>query len=634
MDWKSVLAIVLVTFVVFIVLAMVTVTVVDQGEKEKVSSGELEIIELGRAGDAGYAVYKYSGTGNVSMLSMKSQPEKDIFVLEEEGLEVERFDEFVERLMVLEKYGYTINTVGSWKKLRSGIYIVPNGAMPYYVLQSMEAEGDSKTVIYIGSESLSYRNGVKNEEWYDPLEDSLKDRIVMYNGTLDQMMEKGTDEFVESLLYNSWAVEDETVVQVKGEGMDTAVIGMDGNQYVRILYYVGNVSGLKDSRKMPSQEVLVDASPEQIFPWEKTALMFTINRSNGTAYFVIEKDGKVKVRDKLDYVSEENVFLKRVKFESTGNYIVKVIDDRGKIGGGTFNIKELNVDFVESIGRFYTFSVYVNDEPVDGEKVTVGLKNSTNRQEFFISNGKLTVPAKLDEGLNTFEIEVMGRNYEVDVLNDYESIFDFYFKWGIPALGLVAIAIIIGRMSRKPVYSIRVGDFSRSIRKEISVPVKKAESLFSIARSDLGIKGPLTSKEFSFALKRNVTDGADVADGNVEELLKKMSSLGIVENYRSYYQLSGEGDVRRNTLLRVIKEILIENGKKFTDKKRYFSTRDYDIGLFGDNFNRKAVIVFEDEYKMDSEIKKLNIKERAKLSLREKNGLVRFATIDSLKDVL
>ena len=204
MDLKSILAIVILTFVIFIGLALITSTVIDESGAKKDHGGLFNITELSRAGDSAYVIYDYSGEGNITMFSMSKKPQKDIYILEEEGLEVERFEEFVEKLRVLEKYGYSVDTVSSWKKLRGGIYIVPNGAMPYYVLKGMEAEGDAKTVVYIGSKSLYYNNGVKNNDWYSDLDDSFKERVVVYDGTLDQMMESGIDEFVGDLLKNSW----------------------------------------------------------------------------------------------------------------------------------------------------------------------------------------------------------------------------------------------------------------------------------------------------------------------------------------------------------------------------------------------------------------------------------------------
>jgi hypothetical protein len=158
---------------------------------------------------------------------------------------------------------------------------------------------------------------------------------------------------------------------------------------------------------------------------------------------------------------------------------------------------------------------------------------------------------------------------------------------------------------------------------------------FRMIRRDMKLgSAPITPHEFSVSLKRYLTNGADVTEGNVEEILRKLVEQGRLETHRDYYQLAGEGDVVRNVLRRIVREKLIESGTEFHESEGRFVTPDFEIGFFGDTFHGKAIIVVDDKAEEKRILGSIGEKERARLRLQEANGRLSFLPVDRLSDVL
>ena len=148
-------------------------------------------------------------------------------------------------------------------------------------------------------------------------------------------------------------------------------------------------------------------------------------------------------------------------------------------------------------------------------------------------------------------------------------------------------------------------------------------------------KAPITPQEFTISLKRYLTNGADITEGNVEEILKKLVRAGHLESYRDYYQMPGEGDIKKNALCRMIKEKLIQNGTMFEEKNGRFVTKDYEIGFFGQKLSKKKTfIIVEDHTEANRIINHMNDNERSKIMLLQANDMVELVEIDKLEDVL
>ena len=147
-------------------------------------------------------------------------------------------------------------------------------------------------------------------------------------------------------------------------------------------------------------------------------------------------------------------------------------------------------------------------------------------------------------------------------------------------------------------------------------------------------KSPITTHEFTISLKRYLTNGADITEGNVEEILNKLVKSNYLENHRDYYQLHGEGDVKRNVLHRIVREKLIESGTAFKEEGSKFVLKNMEIGFFGEHFTKKAIVVVDDEAEIKRILSSLNQRHQASIKIAQINDTLSFITIDKLSGVL
>lgn len=603
-------------------------------EFQEESSPLFSVLEEGTASHYGYAVFNYRGKGNVTILSLTSEPKKTVSIINDtDAIQATRFSELVEDLRKLEDYGYTVS-VAEEPKIGSDVYVVPTGAIPSYALFSLQQNISNGTVLYIGEKDLLISKGIKKLAWYDSFTEEQKERIAVYNGTLDEFIEAG-GSLKDDILYETWNQKNNSTTRLSGSGLGTASIDLEDSEFIRLVYELKGLYGTYDSPPLSTLNHSIDPAPQSVLPWEKSTLRFSLNKTNGTAFLSIRKNGKVIEHELLRRVTDENVFIKKMQYEEPGEYIIEVSDNSGPIASGLLHVENLEIELVDSSGVFYTFSVTVDDEPLQNTEVYVSLGNSTQKEKSYVSQGLLVVRAKLDKGENVFNMEMLGSRMPVTIYNEQTSLLEFYLKYGAPGLFMVVLIYFGARMTRRPSYRLRFGEAGTYIRQEIRLPMERAIGSFKKIREDMNLgRAPITPHEFSVSLKRYLTNGADVTEGNVEEILKKLVKSGRLETHRDYYQLKGEGDVIRNVLRRMIREKLIESGTMFKESGSKFITKDYEIGFFEENFSKKGIVVVNDRYETKRVLASLSNSEKARLRILQSNGMITIVPIDKLKDVL
>ena len=614
-----------------IVVYLLSQTVVE--EKNPVLSS-FSVLETGGAGNYSYAVYNYRGQGNLTVLSYPQEPKHSIVIINDsQAIEATRLQELIDSLRILEDYGYNV-TVSEEPKIGDGIYVIPTGAIPSYALFNLQSNSSNGTIVYIGARDLLFSNGIKELNWYDSLKGPQKNRVVQYNGTLDQFLENGSVSLEREILLSSWMAQNSTKYSISGDGIRTAAVPFNASGYMRIIYEFSDLQGIFDSPHIETSSQSLAPVPESIYPWERSSLKFFLNRTNGTAFFTVKKDGKVKQHEQLRRVTDENVFLERFEYQDPGEYILLAEDNSGVIASGLLHVKDLRVNVTDISGYTIIFSVMVDGAPLDGTEAFVSLGNSS-KKKYFVSGGSMIVMAKLNKGQNDFIVELNGADIPVTVMNNQSTVFEFYINYGLPVFAVVALVYFGARITRVPTYRLRFGDSADYVRTEIAIPADRAVESFLRIRKDMLLgKTPITPQEFSISLKRYLTNGADVTEGNVEEILTKLVRAGRLETHRDYYQLKGEGDAKRNVLGRMIREKLIESGTQFKEAGGKFVTKDYEIGFFGQEFGKKGIIVVDDLAEERMILERLSDAERAKLRLMQSNGMISFVTIDRLTDVL
>jgi DNA-binding PadR family transcriptional regulator len=592
------------------------------------------VIEAGTAGDFAYGVYNYRGAGNITALTLTGPPRRNVVIINDsQAIEADRLPELIDQMRQLEAYGYNV-TVTSEPRIGDYVYILPTGAIPSYALFNLQGNSSNGTILYIGGKDLLLSSGIKKLQWYDALSPEQKSRVVVYNGTLNDFLDQGNVSLAHEVLYSTWMLTNSTSYQVADNGLRTAVARLNGSGYMRVIYDFTDVHGIYDSPRLQSAGQVLTPAPPVIFPWEKSSLEFSLNKTNGTAFFSVRKDGKVIEHDQLRRVTDENVFIKRLEYQDPGEYVMVVDDNSGTIATGLLHVKDIQIHLADHRGYTYVFSVMVDGQPLKDAEAMVSLGNSSKRK-YFVSDGQLVLNAKLDKGVNVFNMDIGDASIPVTIDNTEEPLLEFYLTYGLPAL-LVVFGVYFGaRITRRPTYSLRFGDSPNAIRQEMTLPVERAIESFRMIRNDMKLgDSPITPQEFTVSLKRYLTNGADVTEGNVEEILKKLVKSGRLETHRDYYQLKGEGDVVRNALRRMMREKLIESGTMFREVEGRFVTKDFELGFFGEKFTKKAVIIVDDKSEEKRILGSMDEAERARLRIMESNDMISFVPIDRLSDVL
>lgn len=596
------------------------------------------VLEMGRAGGSGYAIFNHRGDTEVTLITHNKKPSRKITIINDsDGMEMESFPELVELVSNLEEYGFEVEVTDD-KVLRDGIFVIPTGAIPSYVYDDLAYNATNSTILFIGQKNLIIQRGVKKSEWYNSLSQTQKDRIVIYETTLDELMKNQTNSLSNNILESSWSMESKQESFFKDQGVKTITTNMRNSSYLRLIYHYPNGKSVIDSAEISVIGKNLDLMPQSIYPWERSTLSFDLNKTNGTAYLSVSKDGEKVENQELRRVTDSNYFLKRFQFEDPGEYVISVRDNTGVIASTILHIKDLQITHLQSNGVTHIFNVTVDGKPLDRGEVVISLADSEVKKEYYIDDGLLAIGisgSALNEGENTLNADIFGTTMPITFQYSGSSLLQFYVTYGVPSLALIIFVYFIGRISRRPRYMVRFSDLATDIRKDVSLSSKDALTALGKIREEMQLgKSPITTHEFSIALKRFVTNGADVTAGNVDEILSKLSIAGSIDTHRGYYQLRGEGDVKRNTLLRMIREKLIENGIKFSALKDKFVTKDYEIGFFGNNFKKKALLIVDNDREIEKITSSLDGKARAALRIKQSNGMINFVPISKLGEYL
>ena len=631
-----ILAVTGVVAIVFIALLLFTPNILTKQKAE--SKSVFTVIEMDRAGEYGYAVINYNEVSNIRFMSYQNEPLRKIIILNDSGgLAMAGFSEFVAKVRELEKYCYQVEVKNTKYLAGNSLMIVPTGAMPSYILDDLTHNLSSTVILYIGkSDLVSTTDGTKQQKWLTMLSEEQSKRIIHKDTTLDEIIDSNMSTFFTEIIENSWDMLNKTTYVFSGSGERTITVYLGNATATRLIYetHDGTMAFI-DSKTLPKLSNIIMPENESIFPWQKTKVSFMLQKTNGTAIMKIYCNAKKIEEKQLQRVMDKNAFLEIIEFSTPGTYVVKVDDNSGTIASGVVHVKNLKIEYLYSAGTAYYFNATVDGKPVESEKVFVSLNNSTTKKNFYVSNGMLVVHAQLQKGANTFNIDIFGTVIKVPVAYAGDSILDVYVKWGLPGLLLIIIVYFGARMAKRPAYVLRIGESAKEIRKEVGVTLLQALEAFKTIREDIGIgKSPITAQEYAISLKKYVTDGAEVTEGNVEELLKALMKKGCLTNYKRYFQLKGEGDARKNAMTREIREALIESGTEFSFKKDRFITKDFEIGFYGSDFKRKALIVIEGKQELREIFSGLSEKERAYLRLQEFNGLIEFVPLSKLGERL
>jgi len=624
--------------VVVLVLAgtfIVTVLTMPQNEAEV---GYVEIISNGRAGEYGYYLYYANGTGNATLFGLNQTPKNKIVVLSETGIGQESFNEFMESLESLEEYGMSVEVIGrsDVRNVRDSILIVPTGAIPDYILNTIGSTGSFNTLIYIGKTDLKMASSLRKDYWYTQLDPETQSRIIVEEYTLDEFMDDPElmVQFKEGLLDNRWAVVSEAEQSFVDYGGDKSIfVPLEENGYLRFVYEAGERKGIDNSALLPVEPVHMETDGD-VYPWERAAVSFTLSNTTGKAFYTVEKNGVILLSEDLGRVGVEKAFYYTYEFEEPGDYIVKVYDSSGMLGSTYIHVKDIEIAHEGTWDIRTIFTVEVDGEPLKSGDLWVSVNNGES-EKYPIIDGHVTVTEKLKSGDNVFRVQYL--EYKEDIV--YEGVqsgtIETYLQWGPFILVFIVVIYVLASMRKKPLYTIKIEAVARKERNTVEITSAQIVECIKYLEDKFGWeKVPVTLNELAYSIRKNVTDGADVLDGDLEAILKALEARGVVEREGDYYQLKGWGDVKTNVLMRRIRDHLVKNGVKFKEKKKGFDIGSALISAQYNDMNEKLILVFDGEEDVRRFMNSLKGTERARLEVKKANDRIRLVSIDSLEEIL
>lgn len=627
--------------IVFVLAATLIIAVL-QPPRVEVPSGYVEPIKGGRAGTDAYFLFAANGSGKAGLVALEEKPKTSVAVLSETGIDdetTERFDEFVEGVSELEDYGIGVDVAGAsgLRGLRETVIIIPNGAMPKYVLDdlaSLHARGN--TIVYIGKTDFVLSRELRQEYWLAQLDNETRGRIIVKEMKLGDFLDSpgAMDALRGEIVRNEWAKAGEEEFGFSGfSGSRTLFVPLADKQYYRFFYDTAGGKGVVDSQQLIMEPIKVSAT-QDIYPWETSELFFTLNQSAGKVIYVLERDGEQIASEELGYVGSERVFYYTFEFEEPGDYVFWVYDNSGRLGSAHMHVRDIDISIVEARDVRVLFNITVDGEPVRSGKARVSL-DGVEEREFSITDGQMAVPARMKSGENTFRVRYLEYVETITYTQSQEGLLETYAKWLLPGAAIIIIVYVFASMRRRPTYSLRIEKMGKKKTNTVWVsPEQITDCILDVEKSCGWKDVPVSLKELMQSFKKNITNGADMYDGDVESLMKRMEERRLVEKHGDYYQLGGWGDLRKNVMKRKIRDALVVSGEKFREAWGGFELDRFIVSTEYFNTDKNLILVFEDEEEKRKFLEMMEPLSRAEIELKMENGKVTITTIEGLSEFI
>ncbi len=291
--------------------------------------------------------------------------------------------------------------------------------------------------------------------------------------------------------------------------------------------------------------------------------------------------------ERLTPVSGYSIILPYDLIISSGNYIVRAVDEQGKVYAQSFlrasniDIQPENINF--GVG-YFTFKATADGEPVKLRKVKIRVDGKDERVLDAADSDKLSsdpmaleyyLKRPFEEGNHTFEIEVAG-NY-VKITRTYALSKNWWdnplYMGGFIITGLI---FVVGFILKRPdliYYGLDVPDFPPTAKQLIPLSRETMLNLFEQINKDYGWKFmPLSMKELKQGFRKIIYmgRGISIGDYNLERLMDSLRESGDVVEALGLYALkkwageSGE-TVRHLALFRRLRDVCLNNAVRFTE---------------------------------------------------------------------
>lgn len=587
-------------------------------ETKREEIGSFTIIESGRAGDFVYLIVEHNGSSEIEILVLNEKPKKKIsFINRNFLIENSSSDDFLPYIKELERLGYEIENEAS----KDSIFLLLTGAFPINLNISFSAN----PTVYVGYPNLIYDNNLVKEEWYANLSQENKSKLILINTTPHDINISTREKIYRIIKYQNWSLVNYKNFSLKGKGRKTLYLeAKNGTWLLTYPFFLNEV--------FPKERII--EGKNEFFPWERPHFLVTVENSKGILKYILEKDGILIEEKNLERVRGKTTFFISPIVKKSGTYILKILDDSGLRDSFIFTIKNIEVKLVKNYGNYFELFVTVDEQPLKEGRITIRLAHSNNSLELPIDNGKVSFQAQLKEGENILLVRVFEFEDEIVIFNNYENPILFYGKYVLLAIFLAALLTITSKLFKKQNYKIIIPDINISLNEEVSIT--KEELCNIINKINLRFKWekiPVSIDEITFELE-NTYVGKKFNPVSVEWALRKLIEENKVESYLNFYQLKGWGNVKKNVLRRLIRDLLISKGKNFNEINEGFKLDNYLISISPKESELENLVIFEHEGDKLEFLNSLSEKEKAELNLKIKNGKIRIITLKELDELL
>ena len=202
--------------------------------------------------------------------------------------------------------------------------------------------------------------------------------------------------------------------------------------------------------------------------------------------------------------------------------------------------------------------------------------NDGGEIERVISNGELTLIAKIPKGRHKLTLEFEDHTGEVYFENYTTTPLDIYLIY-LP-IGLVAVLIVFILFKSKPKhkYSLLIPDLSEELAKEVQISKNKFLSIFNDIEKEFNWeKIPLTFNEIKYGIKKYAVEGEEtfIVDSNLINILTEFKEKRTILEYEGYYLLSSwiksKEEFKEKVCYRMIRDKLISEGIEFSENKTF-----------------------------------------------------------------
>jgi len=290
-------------------------------------------------------------------------------------------------------------------------------------------------------------------------------------------------------------------------------------------------------------------------------------------------------------------------FPKGGGNVVRITDQYGRLHASAYiDVLGLKVEKIYQSGSRRDFRLILGNEPLNGE-VEVRIDEGQARK-YIATNGTLIIYAAPEAGNRTLHFSSGGAQAKYTFFEEENGLFEAYFRYGLPALIFLLAIYFLLRAGRKVKYRITFPQFAKDCQDIVDVSC--GELVDAWRKADLKFGGfclAANPHEIADALAALKNEKGGIDSHSVLRALRQCVSSGSFSESEGTFAPSAHcrefwiGELR---VMRLLHDIMLENGAKFSKGRRIPLGKGQEFFIFGAGKGvlggigkRKRIVVFE-----------------------------------------